>query len=68
MEIRVKLKTGSSQEKVEKISENEYNVWVKSPPEKGQANRDLERVLKNYFKRSVELKKGFKSKNKVLVI
>ena len=53
----------------------EYDKWrdvirinVKSPPKKGQANKELLKFLKELFKRDVEIIKGEKSTKKVILI
>ena len=50
MRIYLKVIARSSQQKVEKILEGEYRIWVKSVPEKGKANREIVGVLADYFK------------------
>lgn len=42
-------------------------VAVRSPPAEGKANRDLLAVLKGFFGES-EIKRGFKSRDKVVLI
>lgn len=49
MRISVKVKTGKSQTKVIKLDFAKYEVWVKVPPVKGQANKELINTLANYF-------------------
>lgn len=66
MGIRVKLHPGSSQEKVEKIGDNEIEVWIKEKPIDGKANIFLEKFLKKYFGKPVKVIRGFKSRNKVI--
>lgn len=38
MKISVKVKARARQEKVEKVSQAQYKVWVKAAAEKGKAN------------------------------
>lgn len=45
----VHVKSGKNENKVIKLDFANYEVWVKSPPVKGQANKELIRVLANYF-------------------
>ena len=49
MKIKIKVHANSSREKIEKISEAEYEVWIKEKPVKGKGNTSLEKFLKNYF-------------------
>ncbi|MFH1503631.1 MAG: DUF167 domain-containing protein [Candidatus Diapherotrites archaeon] len=66
MKIKIKLHSNSSREKIEKISEDKYEVWIKEKPIGGKANEELIKVLKKYFKKPVEIVQGFKSKNKIV--
>lgn len=49
MKIFLKVKPGSKQEKIEKISDNIFTVWVKEPPIEGRANEAVVKVLAEYF-------------------
>jgi len=66
MKIKVKLHPNSSQEKIEKISEISYEVWIKIKPIDGKANIYLEKLLKKYFKRQIKITSGLTSKNKII--
>ena len=50
MKLSVKVKARARQEKVEKVSEGQYKVWVRAAAEKGKANEDVIDVLSGYFK------------------
>lgn len=49
MRIYVKVVPRSSRNKVEKISEEEYKVWITAPPVDGKANDMLIKILSDYF-------------------
>ena len=69
MRLTVKVKTGKGKNNVIKHDFGEYEVWVKSPPIKGAANRELIKVLANYFSvKSYNLRivKGLTSQIKIL--
>ena len=71
MKIFVKAKPKSKFEKVEKVSETNYIVFVKEPPEKGKANGAICRLLAEYFgirQSMVRIKAGQASKNKIIEI
>jgi len=68
MKLKIKLHPNSSQEKIEKISEKEYLVWIKEKPNDGKANIALLKFLKKYFKSEVKLTSGFTSRNKIVEI
>ena len=50
MKISVKVKARARQEKVEKVSEGQYKVWVKAAAEKGKANQDVIKALSEHLK------------------
>jgi len=64
MKIKIKLHPGSSQEKIIRISKEEYEVWLKERPLNGKANKSLEKFLKNYLGLKVKLISGFNSRLK----
>ena len=67
IKIKIKIHPSSSQEKIEKIDELNYEVWLKEKPIDGKANLKLIKLLKNYFGFSeIKIKSGFKSKKKVV--
>lgn len=68
MKFKIKLHPGSSQQKIEKISDNEFNIWIKEKPIDGRANISLEKCLKKYFNKNVKIVKGLKSRNKIVEV
>lgn len=71
MKIFVKAKPGSKQEKVERVDETHFIVFVKEPPIKGQANMAIRNALAVYFKTgtvSVRIISGHTSRNKIIEI
>lgn len=47
--IFVEIKPGSSQERIEKIDERNYQIWVTEPPHKGKANKAILKISARYF-------------------
>lgn len=68
MKLKIKSHPNSSREKIDKISDDKIEVWIKEKPIGGKANVALEKFLKKYFNKPVRVVKGFKSKNKVVEI
>lgn len=71
MKIFVKVKPKAREEKIIKISDTNFNVWVKEPPEKGRANRAVLKALVDYFSTSpanIKIISGSTSKLKVIEI
>jgi len=71
MKIFVKAKPKAKEEKVVRISPNQFDVWVKELPVQGKANEAVVRVLANYFdtsKSNVRLISGNKAKIKIFEV
>ena len=71
MKIQVKVKARAKQERVEKIAEGEYKVWVRAVPEKGKANEAVIEVLSEFLdapKSSISLVSGQTSSQKVFEV
>lgn len=68
MIINIKAYPRSSREEVVKISDKEYKVYLKSPPDKNKANVELCKLLQRYFKREVRIKRGLSSRNKIVEV
>ena len=71
MRIYIKVIPRSSKNKVEKISEGEYKVWITAPPVNGEANSMLVKNLAEYFsisKSRVEIIGGKSAKTKIVEI
>lgn len=71
MKIKVSAKPLSHVEKIEKITDVQFTVWVKEPPVRGLANAAIRNVLATYFKVSksqVRLISGYSSKEKTFEI
>jgi len=71
MKIFAKVKAGAKEQKIEKLSENEFVLWVKAPAREGRANAAVLELLSAYFKipkAGIAIIKGHKSKNKIINI
>lgn len=71
MKIYVKAKPNSKQIKVEKISDNQFSVWVKELAQNGKANEAILQALADYFGVSASLVRivnGRYSKQKIVEI
>lgn len=66
--ISVKVKSQAKQNKIKKISLNNYAVCVKAKAVEGKANQSVIETLSEYFhtpKSNIALIKGAKAKDKV---
>lgn len=68
MKIKIKLHPSSSQEKINKINENEYEVWIKEKPIDNKANKYLEKFLKKEWGKKIKIVSGFNSKKKIVEV
>lgn len=72
MIIHIKVKPGSSENKIEK-NENDSGlvVWVKERAEDNKANIAVIKLLSKYYNvssKSINIKSGLKNKNKIVEI
>ncbi len=70
--IKVIAKPNAVKQEIQNI-DDKLIISLKSPPYKGNANLELLKILKNYFRKTYPIKnikiiKGFKSKNKLIEI
>ena len=69
MKIFVKANPSSREEKIVKVDESHYVVYVKKPPIKGRANSAIIEALEKYFKASsVRIISGYASREKIIDI
>jgi len=71
MTILLKIKLKASQAKVVKIDETHYQVFITQPPEKGKANKQIIKLLADYFGVSsskINIIAGEKKREKVVEI
>jgi len=70
-QILVQAKPNAKQNKIEKISDQVYKVWLKAPSQEGKANQLLIKLLADYFNISpsqITIKTGKTSKTKVIIM
>lgn len=69
--VYVKVIPRASRNKVEKISEGDYKVWLTAPPVDGEANNMLIKVLAEHFnvpKSSLSILGGKSARVKIIEI
>jgi uncharacterized protein (TIGR00251 family) len=65
IEVKVSVKSG----KQEIVNDNgKYIVKLKSAPENNKANVELVKLLQKHFKKSVRIKSGLTSRNKIVEV
>ena len=71
MLIQIKAKPSSKQNKIILKEDNVYHVNLTEPPVKGKANKQLIKLLSDYFsvsKFDINIKKGLTQRNKIIEI
>jgi uncharacterized protein (TIGR00251 family) len=63
-QLRVKVKPSSNQNKIVKMEDGTFKIWLKSAPEKGKANKELQKYLKKITEIPVKIVSGLTSENK----
>ena len=71
MRIKVFVKAGRKERKIEKLPDGSFSIWVKEKPQEGKANHAVRESLAEYFnipKSRVILISGETSKTKLFEI
>ena len=79
VKVKVKLSSGKQYPKhpkgceghkeIQKISEKEYKIYLKSQAENNKANMELLKLLQKYFNtKDIKIKTGFSSRNKLVEV
>lgn len=71
MIISLNVKTNSSISKVERLEDGSFSVYVKSRPEKGEANQEVVSLLSKYFNvdwRNIKIKAGKTGRKKIVEV
>lgn len=65
-QIRIKVKPSSNKNKIVKMGNSVFKIWLKSAPEKGKANKELQKYLKKITGIPVKIVSGLTSENKTI--
>ncbi|MSR71165.1 MAG: DUF167 domain-containing protein [Candidatus Taylorbacteria bacterium] len=69
MYIKLRVTTNARAEKIEKVSEDHVNIWVKEKPERNMANRRIVEMMRIYFKTTdVRIVSGHHSPSKIISV
>lgn len=71
MLLKLKIKTNSKENKIEKLKDDEFRIFVKAKPEQGMANQKALELLSEYLqipKQKISLIKGHASPSKIVQI
>ncbi len=64
--LRIKVKPSSNKNKIVKMENGIFKIWIKSAPEKGKANKELQKYLKKIIGIPVKISTGLTSENKTI--
>jgi uncharacterized protein (TIGR00251 family) len=64
--LKIKVKPASNKNKIVKMENGTFKIWIKSAPERGKANKDLQKYLKKITGVPVKITSGLTSLNKVI--
>jgi uncharacterized protein (TIGR00251 family) len=65
-QLRIKVKPSSNKNKIIKMENGVFKIWLKSAPEKGKANKELRKYLKKITGTPVKIVSGLTSENKTI--
>lgn len=69
MYIKVKVVVNSKEEKIEKLDDDSYKVWVRAPAERGLANSRVKEILVEEFRtKNIRLVSGHTNPSKIFSI
>ena len=69
MKINIRVIPKAKLNKIEKIADNDYKVWMTTAPVDGKANQVLIKLLSKFFeikKSQIEIVSGNKNRNKII--
>jgi uncharacterized protein (TIGR00251 family) len=65
-QLRIKVKPSSNKNKIVRMENGLFKIWLKSAPEKGKANKELQKYLKKIIGIQVKITSGLTSENKTI--
>ncbi|MEO0292976.1 MAG: DUF167 domain-containing protein [candidate division WOR-3 bacterium] len=65
-QLKIKVRPSSSKNKIVKMADGTFKIWIKSPPRKGKANIELEKYIRDVTGIRVKIVNGFFSENKTI--
>jgi len=71
MKIFIRVKTKAKHKNIVKIDDAHFEISTNVPPEDGKANKEIVKILADYFETSISkifILSGEKSKNKIIEI
>lgn len=69
--ISLKVKPGAKVQRIEKLSADEFRLWIRSPAREGRANEEVIKLLSEYLdiaKSRITIIRGQKSRDKIIDI
>lgn len=67
--VKIRAYPGAGEDRVEKVDEDTFNVYVREGAERGAANRAITVLLRDYFREgNIRIQSGHTTRNKIFVI
>ena len=69
--LSVKVQPNARKQEIQRISEEEYQIRILSPPIEGKANKELIQVIASHFhlpRSRVKIVRGRKSRKKIVIL
>ena len=69
--LKVRVQPRAHKKMIKKTGEQEFKVWVVSPPAEGRANKEVVNLVASYFHvppSRVKISKGEKSRQKIVIL
>ena len=69
--LNIKVRPRARKPGIEKVSSGEYKIRVSAPPSKGEANKEVVKILASHFglpPSSVKIVRGQKSQRKLILL
>ena len=67
MLLKIRIKPESKKQLIMEITSSSYSIHVKSPKERGEANKEMLEILKEYFKtNNIKIIKGHTTPHKIV--
>jgi len=64
--LKIKAKPSSNKNKIVKMENGVFKIWIKSAPEKSKANKELQKYLKKITGIPIKITSGLTSENKTI--
>lgn len=65
-QLRIRVKPSSNRNKIVRMENGLFKIWLKSAPEKGKANKELQKYIKKITGIPIKIVSGITCENKTI--